>query len=140
MRYFFILIACLSSAFATAADTFSQDRLTAFYEEYLDEEKLVLYNAHLTSAPTTPTPSPAPSPLPPPPTPPPPPPTPPTNPLNPAPITGYLPVVISNTTGQPDDQIYVILAGQQTPSNLTQYYFQLGENGIAIRCLTKYVT
>ncbi len=130
MRYFFILIACFSSAFVAATDTFSQDRLTAFYEEYLDEEKLVLYNAGLTSAPTTPTPSPTPSPLPPPPVPPPPPPPPPVNPLNPAPISGYLPVVISNTTGQPDNQVYVILAGQQTPANLTQYYFQLGENGI----------
>lgn len=103
MKSFFILIACFFFGVVNGdSDTFSQDRLTSFYNTNLYEGKQDLYEANLGTSP----------------------------PIGPAPISGYLPVVISNTTGQPDSQVYVILAGQSTVADSTQYYFQLGANGI----------
>ncbi len=103
MKYFPIAASCLFSHFLAAnPDTFSQERLTSFYNNDVYQGRQSLYNANLGGAP----------------------------PLGPAALSGYLPVVISNTTGLPDSQVFVTLAGQQTPANLTQYFFQLGAGGI----------
>lgn len=50
--------------------------------------------------------------------------------ISPVAMTGYLPVVISNTTGLSDSQVYVILAGQQTAGATPAYFFQLGSGGV----------
>ena len=121
-------MACFFTTGINAGEnTFSRDRLTEFYDEFFCEEKQDLSSANLTTPCSSTTNS-----LPPdPPSPPPPPPPPPVNPIDPAPISGYLPVVIFNTTSQPDDQVYVLLAGAQSAAaNATEYFFTLGENGI----------
>lgn len=100
---------CLGFSFLSANnDTFSKTRLNDFSDEFTLEQKNILNQAGLTSSANensstiTPTSSPIP----------------------PAPIAGMLPVVITNTTGLPADQVYVILAGQQVAAG-TQFFFAL---------------
>lgn len=83
--------------------TFSADRLQAFHDLAVTEQNRILQGS---PPPTT------------------------AAPLDPAPLSGYLPIVITNTTGLPADQVYVTIAGQQTAADLTQYFFQLGSQGI----------
>lgn len=93
MKWFFVLISCFACAFTHAeSDTFSKDRLTAFYDAFFCEEKQDLSNAGITSSCTSITPTP---PIP-------------EGTVPPAPVSGYFAVVISNGTGQPDDQVYFL--------------------------------
>jgi len=121
----FILLTQIS---LSAADTtYSDTRIENFYTTFVDEEAAIvdgLYTHAANSGGTS-----NPTPPPPPPSPPPPPP-PPTNPLDPAPKDGYLPVVLTNSSGLNDSEIYVTLIGQQTAANSLQYFFQLGKNGV----------
>ncbi|MBS0603629.1 MAG: hypothetical protein JSS60_01185 [Verrucomicrobia bacterium] len=125
MKRLIMQLACLSSTFLNAdPGTFSRDRLEGFYDEFGCEEKQDLSSAGLTSpcisvAPTPPSPTPPPPPGPPPPPPPPgPPPPPPPGPVPPAPVDMYFPLVISNQTGQPDNQVYFL----GLPNSNTQFF------------------
>ncbi|MBS0653858.1 MAG: hypothetical protein JSR39_10100 [Verrucomicrobia bacterium] len=81
-----------------------------FFDEFLYEQKQDLANAGITNPPPGTIAAP---------------PGPPTsNPLPPAPLANMLPVVLNNTTGLPDNQVYVTLAGQEVAGS-TQFFFQL---------------
>ena len=100
------LLSCLlllSSTFLSAqSDTFSKDRLETFYDVFITEQsELASQNVNGGSVS-----------------------------LSPAPIAGYLPVVITNTTGLPASEVLVTLAGQQTSANLAQFFFQLQSNAL----------
>ena len=102
---------CIGFTSLSANDTFSKSRLSDFSDEFTCEQKNELNKAGLTPpctekfSPITP-------------------PTPPSTPIPPEPMTGMLPVVITNTTGLPANQVYVTLAGQQVAAG-TQYFFSL---------------
>jgi hypothetical protein len=72
--------------------------------------------------PPPPPPPPGPPPPPPPPPPPGPPPPPPPGTIPPAPVNMYFPLVISNQTGQPDSEVYVL----GLPNSNTQFFTQTG--------------
>ncbi|MBY0530156.1 MAG: hypothetical protein K2P51_08235 [Rhabdochlamydiaceae bacterium] len=108
MKHSWFLFLLSTSILHAQPDSYSIDRLDIFYDDFLEEQAAIL-GASGAGGVT---------------------PTPPSGTLDPAPISGYLPVVISNTTGQPDDQVYVLLAGQQTALNLEQFFFQLTTGGI----------
>ncbi|MCB1115326.1 MAG: hypothetical protein KDK71_02555 [Chlamydiia bacterium] len=83
-------------------ETFSTDRLKRFGKEFSSNQTEALIQAGLIdgepkTAPTL---------------------------LSPKPKAGYLPVMITNTTGLSADEIYVTLAGQQVAGG-TQYFFEL---------------
>jgi hypothetical protein len=98
MKNILVLTACVFStlyAESNSQPTFSTSRLTGFYEEFLCQEKdelsLVGINTPCSLNPFNPHPNP------------------------PAPTfkTGYLPFVLVNRSGFPDNQIYVLVTGKQ---------------------------
>ncbi len=106
MKFVLALTVCLISTLLNADSTFSSDRLIEFYDEYLCEEKNDLSSAGVSSACSfTPGSPPVP-------------PTPPAGSFPPETRTGYFTVVISNGTGQPDDQVYFI----GLPNANTQFF------------------
>lgn len=110
MKWFSILLASFASTVIHAdSHTFSKDRLEAFYEAFGCEEKNELAAAGVTS-PCSETFNNSPFP-----------PTPPGS-TDPAPKTGYLTLVISNQTGQPDNQVYLL----GLPAGSTQFFTQTG--------------
>jgi hypothetical protein len=107
MKRFLILVAGLFSTTLTAdsATTFSAERLNEFYDEFACEEKQLLADDGLTSTcynsggvSQLPDPPPA---------------TPPTPPGPPVPQAGLLPIVIANTSGYPDSEVWVLVQGRQ---------------------------
>lgn len=106
LQFFFFLLPLLS---ISGDDTLSKEHFDNFYNEFTCEQKNKLNEAGLT--PPCSKPSPFPFPLP------------------PMPMAGMLPVVITNTTGLPADQIYVTLAGEQIAAG-TQFFFKLLLGGI----------
>lgn len=113
----------LSVSYATHDTTFSLDRLESFYVEYLTEEKDVLAQAGLTSAafggnrlsplPTPPQPFNVPIPQ---------------APTSPLTSSTLLPVVISNTSGYADTDVYVYWQGRTPPNSGAQVFMQFDTN------------
>ena len=108
MKWLLALLVC--SPFASINASNSKKQLETFYEEFLCEEKDDLASAGLTRPCTLTPPSPPPGP-PGPPIPPVPPPPPPPPPLPPTSQTDFVPLVISNNTGLPDNEVYVLIKG-----------------------------
>lgn len=100
MKRFFVLILTLSSSLLFGGDSttvFSRERLINFYDIFLLEEKDYLAEAGIGSPSGgllgdsfTPPPNPPPPPF----------------------IDGYLPVVLVNTSGFPDNEVYVVVTGE----------------------------
>jgi hypothetical protein len=117
MKRIFLLLTCLSATYIGAEDeTFSDARLTAFYDVFFCEEKDDLAAANLTitcdaaganSNPFTPPPNPGP----------------------PAPIAGMLPVVIVNHSTVPDDQVFVVVTGEQQTTDI-QSFISIDGSGV----------
>ena len=129
MKRFLFLITCFSSLLIQASeDTFSEERITDFENDFTCQEKQELSNVNLTSSCTPGATTASSKPVQPPS--PPGPPTPPTNPINPAPKNSYLPIVITNNTGLPASEVYVLFGGQQTVADVRQYFFALGKGGV----------
>jgi len=106
---FLFLCGSLSAASVTNAS-----RLDNFYGQFVCETKDALAGAQITPfCDGTPSSHSRVSPINPPP-----PPPPPTNPIAPTAQKGYFPLVISNTSLQPDDTVYVLILG-----GLTQVYY-----------------
>jgi|GEM_PF-3221909 hypothetical protein len=101
MRAFFCLI-FLPFFLYSAPDTFSSDRLKKFGNDFYSEQKDQLFEAGLTEIESS-------------------------EKLSPAPKKGFLPVLITNDTGFSDNQVYVILEGQQIAGG-TQYFFSLDKS------------
>ena len=105
MKRLTMLLACVSSVTLNAAPgTFSLDRLEAFYDEFGCDEQQSLSSAGFgatcvssSSGGNAPVPA---------------------GTVPPAPVTGFFPIVISNGTGQPDDQIYFL----GLPNSNTQFF------------------
>lgn len=104
MKSTFIPVTCLVSTLLHAdPTTFSQDRLTAFYDIFFCEEKQELADVGLTTScssqvpinPFVPPPDPSPPPF----------------------ITGLLPVVIVNNSGLPDSAVHVLFTGVSVSGN-----------------------
>ena len=93
------------SLIANEKNPYSRDSLETFFDVFVYEQHEILQGRDPFHPPI-------------------PPPPPPVNPLPPAPMNNMLPVVITNNTGLPADQVYVTLAGQQIAGE-TQYFFQL---------------
>lgn len=100
MRLTWMLFSLLLSKNLLAQNVVLED-LNLFYEEFVSEQNAIVSTVY-----------------------------PQTNIFEPVPISGYLPVVITNTTGLSADEIYVTLIGQQTVSDPTQYFFQITQGGI----------
>lgn len=124
MRPNSLLFCVLFSGVLQAQSVFNKDRLESFYDEFVCEEKNITSEVQLTAPCTELPPVPSP-PGPPSPSPPPPPPPPPRNAIPPAPVKGFLPIVIRNTTTLDDSMIYVTPTGSGN-------FFQLGKAGIMI--------
>lgn len=117
MKKFLILIITLNTFLLNAverqfSDPLFDDFLKEFYDEYICETKHDLVPTGLTS----------PcgrlfSPLPPVPLPPAAPPAPPL-PTPPAAMANHLPVLLTNTTGKPDANVYVVITGQNTGGDI----------------------
>ena len=96
-----------------ANDTYSKQRLESFFDDFSCEQKDELSDAGLSdpcsdqSSNVNPPPPPSGKPIP------------------PAPMSGMLPIVISNTTGLPDNEVYVTAVGKQTATGATNFFFQL---------------
>lgn len=101
MRYFSAFLFSLSFSLVQGDTPFSRGRVTGFYDEFLSEEKDIVATVDLTTPPSPVGSSTS--------TPPSPPPPPPTNPVAPAPVKGYFPIVISNQTTQSNSQVYVLI-------------------------------
>lgn len=107
MKRLIMQLACMFSVVLNAdPGAFSRDRLEEFYDEFGCEEKQSLSSAGLTSACISSGGTP------------PPPPPPPAGSVPPAPMTGYFPIVISNGTGLPDNQVYFL----GLPNSNTQFF------------------
>lgn len=105
MRYLLILIASLSSALAHSDDTFSRERLVAFYDTFFCEEK-----GDLSAAGLTPPCSGNLNPF-----------VPPPNPPVPPFKAGLLPIVIVNNSTLPDSQVYVVLTGKDQTTQIQAF-------------------
>lgn len=105
MRAFFLFLLVPLLSFARS-DTFSTDRLKKFGEDFYKRQRDKFYEAGLVNqggqggGPVI---------------------------LSPEPKAGYLPVLITNDTGLPDDQVYVTLAGQEVPAG-SEYFFSMDFN------------
>lgn len=101
-----VFLWCFCLWILQAENSFNQDHLNAFYDEFVCEEKNITAEIGLTSecngVPPTPFP-PSPSP--------PPPPIPPPNP--PPPLEGYVPIVLVNNTGLSDSDVFFVAFGTQ---------------------------
>ncbi len=51
------------------------------------------------------------------------------SPTPPLPLAGYLPIIITNTTGLDPSQVFVTITGQQTASQLEQFFFSVETGG-----------
>ena len=102
-RFISTLAAFIALPLAIFADTFSPSRIHDVYHEIIYDQESHLYEAGLTSPHIEPTPYTG---------------------MAPAPKSGMLPVVITNDTGLPANQVYVTLAGQQVAGS-TEYFFKL---------------
>lgn len=103
MKRFIFLGALFCTIFLNSASTtFSPDRLTGFYDEFFCEEKADLADAGLTT-PCIPV-----SPIGP---------NPPPNPSPPPFKTGLLPIIIVNNSTLPDDQVFILLTGENVAAD-----------------------
>ncbi len=105
MKSHFVPVACLVSTLLHAdPNTFSQDRLTAFYDIFFCNEKQELANVDLTTScssshvPINPF-------------------VPPSDPSPPPFMTGLLPIVIVNNSGLPDSAVNVLFTGVSVSGN-----------------------
>lgn len=108
MKKIVFLLPCLFfNILFSESSTYSSDRLDAFYNEYISEEKEILLNAGFKeSANDNDHPNP---------------------PIPPPLITGYFAIQLINTTGLSDDRLFVIVKGQHTVT--VQSYILFGSNG-----------
>lgn len=93
------------------SDPLFKDFLKEFYDEYITETKNAAARGGLTTADRLFFPLPS-APLPPPAPPAPPLPTP------PAAMASHLPILLTNTTGKPDSDVYVVITGQNTAGDI----------------------
>lgn len=113
VRSFFFFLSLLPFCWIQGdTTTFSRDRITGFYTEFVCEEKDTTAAVNLTPdcsshGGITPTP---------------PPPPPPAHPVAPTHVKGYFPIVVSNLTTQPNDQVYVTVVN----NSLTQILYLKG--------------
>jgi len=110
-----LVVLCLLSLISAAFGS-TQSSMEQFYKEFLCNEKRELHQAHLgpncTFIPFDPdNPNPPPDPLPPP------------------FMPGFLPVVLVNNSGLPDNEVYVVVTGKDETS-LTQCFMQISGSGV----------
>ncbi|MBP9840939.1 MAG: hypothetical protein KBC64_00760 [Simkaniaceae bacterium] len=97
---------------SAASDTFSRDRLEAFDQVFVTEEREILANAGLTSH------VPATDPVPPP------------NPAPPPFISPYLPFVMVNNSTLPDSSVNIVITGDQPDDHTVFVFVQFDSSGI----------
>lgn len=99
MRNIVISLVCFLSSFLSSVhgtNAFSKHRLQAFYDVYLLEQKEILAGNFIPPVgPFTPPPNPAAPPF----------------------KTGYLPVVLVNNSGLPDNEVYVLITGDNVSAS-----------------------
>ena len=102
MKHFAKIITLLYIGISSlyANDTLSTPRLNTFYHLFMSDQKEKLDQAGIGDGTSTNVG---------------------TAPLPPAPKSGMLPIVITNTTGLPASEVYVTLAGQQVAAG-TQFF------------------
>jgi hypothetical protein len=124
MKRFSLLFTCGYLTLLNAApDTFSQERLKSFFDEFLCTEKEDLAQAGIGTPCSNFTLTPL-SPLPDPPTP-----TPPPNPSAPPTMSGLLPVVIVNNSGLPDTEVFILVQGR-VPIGGPQVFVDFDMSGV----------
>ncbi|MCB1072225.1 MAG: hypothetical protein KDK96_03885 [Chlamydiia bacterium] len=118
MKKFLILIITFNALLLNAverqfSDPLFDDFLKEFYDEYICETKHAVAPTGLTSpcggrifSPLSSVPIPPPAP-----------PAPPL-PSPPAPMANFLPILLTNTTGKPDSDVYVVITGQNTSNDI----------------------
>ncbi len=118
MKRFGILFFCAYSALLSANPyTFSKDRLEAYYDSYLCEGKATLgaycpfANKHVSPLPTPPAPVSVP------------------NPTAPPAMMGLLPFVITNNSGLPDSEVFVLVQGR-VPIGGPQVFVNFNMSGV----------
>lgn len=117
MKRFIAFVSFLMSLHA-APDTFSEDRLVNFYDDFFCETRSALAGAGLAPSCSSPRS------LPTPPTP-----TPPPNPGMPIPVAGRLPIVIVNNSGLADTEVFVLVQGR-VPIGGPQVFVDFAPSGI----------
>ena len=118
LKHLLFLLACFSSLVASGTSTtFQPYRLETFFEVLVCEQKDDLAAANLATPCSAVNPD----------VPPDPPPVPP-------PISGYLPVVIVNNSGLPDDEVFVVVTGADPVVTTTQVFLGINTStGIGTR-------